>query len=111
MADSFLGHVLHCSQCGEPFHTEEEQGEVIEGHAEPIGPAEPGGEVPEEALWSPAVRNTRYDEAPGQAPAGFYQYRFERRFNDNSGCCCGMGCALMLFFMLVFLRGCAAILF
>lgn len=111
MDESFWGHVTQCRRCGVPFHAEDDPGEVIEGHAEPIGPGASYQEPPEEEeyIWAPPVR-APYDEDPDPVRPS-QSYRVERRYSDDSGCCCAVGCGLLLFLALVFLRGCAAILF
>ncbi len=105
-AEPISGQTVVCSRCGQPLHAPGGFGEVIDVHAEPINDAtarpytDPG--PPE---WRPVPARP---EEPSFTGGG---YVYERRFRDDSGCCCGMGCALMLLFFMIFLRGCAGLFF
>ncbi len=98
------GQTIVCSRCGHPLHAPGGFGEVIDVHAEPVNePSSPPYTEPGPPEWRPSPPRP---EEPSFTGGG---YIYERRYHDNSGCCCGMGCALMLLFLMVFLRGCASI--
>lgn len=110
--DSFAGQVVVCAQCGGQFHAAPDRGEVIDAHAEPINSGDSYSQREEEVrdAGPPApveVIHERERFSPGET--GYYRVRVDRGYTDNSGCCCAMGCGLLVLLAMIFLRGCVSL--
>jgi len=105
-AEPIPGQIIVCSQCRQPIEALGGSGDIIDVHAEPLN-EEPTSQYtePEPSEWRPAP------VPPEDTPFTQAAYHYQRRYRDDSGCCCGLGCALIFLFLMIFLRGCAALFF
>lgn len=102
------GRVIHCAQCGQPFEPRpgggasdviDVQAEVLDGADAPEPREDPVFRAPE------YVREGRGGPWPRLFPGReIFTREVERREVVVPGCCCGMGCGLLLAAAVVVLK-------
>lgn len=110
---------VRCPRCGGLFQARmrPDGDDVIDVHAEVIGEdRKPQDDAtPDDSgsrggvyVWEDD-RQMQGDFPPGRV-RGYVRYS-ERYYRDESGCCLGIGCALVFLICFLLLRGCLSILF
>ena len=110
---------VRCPQCGVLFQARvrADGDDVIDVHAEVIGEDRkpPEDAPPDDSglrgvvhVWEEDAH--MHDDLPPRRGWGHIRYT-ERYYRDDSGCCLGIGCALVFLLCFLLLRGCLSIIF
>lgn len=96
-----------CPVCGNMvlIHRRAAAGDVIDVRAEVLGETQ----SPPEA--TPPAYSTQGPEGARPGGGGTYVRRTRRHYQDDSGCCLGIGCALVFLLCFLLMRGCLAVVF